>query len=341
MIDFNKIEVPFKIDEKFILSKVDEVQIFYYYFGHFELGKAYPPKLRKGSGASTGFYISKDNVLIYNDFKTGQKTNCFKFVALLHGISYGDALRKIAVDFGLIKSDTANAMAKKILDKTIEFDRETKRNTIIQIEPDTWQAHHIKYWKQYEITVNELKREEVYPVKKLFVNKAEYHRIDELCFAYKVDEVVGGKVVNTYLKIYQPMRTNENGKWTSNVPITVPFGMRNLKYGSDHCMIGKAQKDRLVLLKLFQSVIGTQNESEAALPSWLVKHLKFHFQKLTIFWDSDETGVTNCTKFNEKGFGYFNIPNEFLPYNIKDASDYVKAFGLKALEKLLVEKNIL
>jgi hypothetical protein len=336
MIDFNQVDPAVSINSDFVLSKLDEAQIFYYYFGHFELGKVYPSKFRKDRSPSTGFYINRNGKLIYNDLKTGEKLNCFAFVAKLHNISYLDATKRVAADFGLVRG-TKTSLAQSILDKSIEFDREVKRNTIIQIIPDYWQSHHIEYWRQYEITEDELKREQVYPVKRLFVNKAE-KSVDDLCFAYVVTEQVG-KELRTYLKIYQPH--SEVRKWISNVPITVPFGLTTLKYGTEHLIAGKAQKDRLILLKMFPSVIGTQNESESALQDGLVKHLTFHFPRRTIIWDSDETGVTNCTKFNNRGFGYFNTPKALLDRGIKDISDYVKAFGLKALETLLKEKNIL
>jgi hypothetical protein len=337
MIDFNQVNAAISVDVDYVLSKLDEVQIFLYYFGKFELGDVYPSRFRRDRNPSTGFYYNKNKSLIYNDFKTGEKLNCFAFVAKLHSISYIEAVKKVAVDFGLIRGN-ASAAAQKILNQNIEFDKEEKVQKIIQVTPGKWQSHHINYWKQYEVTVDELKRENVFPVEKLYINKAP-KGVDELCFAYVVDEVVNGKTVNTYLKIYQPY--SEERKWLSNTPINIPFGMKNLKYGTDHVIISKAQKDRLVLLKLFPSVIGTQNESESALQNELVKHLCFHFPRRTIIWDADETGVTNCTKFNSRGFGYFNTPKCYLERGIKDVSDYVKQFGLEALEIILKEKQIL
>jgi hypothetical protein len=338
VIDFNQIDTPVNVTDKLILSRVDDNQIFRYYFGLFELGKVYASKFRKDKNPSTGFYISKDGRLIYNDLTTGEKLNCFTFVAKLYGIPYVQALNRIAADFGIVKSDHIKPLAQHILNQTIAFDREAKRNTLIQIIPGSWTSERIAYWQQYEITVDELKAEEVYPVNRLFVNKGEHRSLSHLCFAYVVREKVEGSV-RTYLKIYQPH--SEKMKWLSNVPITVPFGMYNLKYGTDHVVICKAQKDRLILKKLFESVIGSQNESESALQDGLVKHLCFHFPRRTIIWDADETGVENCKKFNSRGFGYFNTPKDLLEQDIKDVSDYVKAFGLKELEKLLRQRNIL
>jgi hypothetical protein len=339
VIDFNQIESPISLTSDYILSKVSEEQIYYYYFGRFELGKVYPSKFRRDSNPSTGFYISKSGKIIYNDLKTGEKVNCFSFVAKLYNISYKDALNRIALDFGIIKSKEVKPIAQKILNQSISFDREAKKDTIIQVVPDKWQAVHIEYWKQYEVDIADLKAQEVYPVKKLFVNKCEL-KVDELCFAYIVKEKINAtKEYRTYIKVYQPY--NKTMKWLSNVPITVPFGLDTLKYGTDHVVVGKAQKDRLILLKLFQSVIGTQNESEAALQESLVKHLCFHYPQRTIIWDADETGVENCKKFNSRGFGYFNTPKHMLEHGIKDISDYVKEFGLSQLERLLKAKNIL
>jgi hypothetical protein len=337
MIDFGSIDAAYYVTDKWILSKLDDAQIFYYYFGHFELNKAYPSKFRRDSNPSTGFYISKTGAIIYNDLRTGEKLNCFNFVRKLFNIPYKDALNRIATDFGLIRGNT-KPLAQKILDQTVKFDRELKKDTIIQIEPCAWNSTHLTYWKQYEVTKSELVREEVYPVKNLYLNKFHY-KTDELCFAYTVHEKVGKEIKKTYLKIYQPY--SETRKWMTNVPLTVPFGLHNLKYGTDKIMIGKAQKDRLCLLKLFPSVIGTQNESPSAIPDSLVKHLCFNFPERVIVWDADETGVENCKKFNERGFGYFNTPRELLPQGIKDISDYIKAFGLKALEKLFKEKQLL
>jgi len=338
MIDFNQVEVATTINSEFILSKLDDIQIFYFYFGKFELGKVYPSKFRRDTHYSTGFYINKNGKLIYNDLTTGEKLDSIGFVGKLFGLNFKNACIRVASDFGLIKTK-AMPMAQKILDSTIEFDKEIKKNTVIQFIPSSWQSSHIKYWNQYEISVSELKREEVYPVKKLFINKSQIYNLDDLCFAYVVREKTESKE-NIYTKIYQPYRTGQ-GKWISNIPLTVPFGLNTLKYGTDKVIVCKAQKDRIVLLKLFESVIGTQNESTSALQDDLVKHLCFHFPERVIIWDNDETGVKNCIEFNSKGFGYFNIPKEFLEKGIKDASDYVKEFGIDKLKQLLINKNIL
>jgi hypothetical protein len=340
MIDFNQVDAPVNVTREFILSRVSEEQIFFYYFGRFELGKVYPSKLRRDKNPSTGFYINKTGNIIYNDIATGEKNNCFTFVAKLFQITHRDALNKIAVDFGLVSSKTITPIAQTILDQGIEFDREMKKDTLIQFSPyKHFTSLQTDYWADYGLSIDDLKKERVFPVKQLFLNKKEIRNLDELCFAYVEEEIVKGKVIKTMVKIYCPY--SKTMKWLSNIPLTTPFGLNDLKYGTEQVSIAKAKKDMMVLKKLMESVIGSQNESEAAIPDWLVKHLCFNFPRRTIFWDADETGVTNCKKFNSKGFGYFNTPKSLLDRDIKDVSDYVKAFGLKALEQLLKQKGII
>lgn len=99
MFDFNKIHTE-QINSDFVLSKISDASIFYHYFGEFSLTGRYPSKFRKDRNPSTGFYISKKGRITYNDFTNSEKMDCFAFVAKLHNISYGEAVRKIAAEWG-------------------------------------------------------------------------------------------------------------------------------------------------------------------------------------------------------------------------------------------------
>jgi hypothetical protein len=315
---------------------VSEEQILFMYHGHFTLGKSFPSKLRKDGNASAGFYIGKTGKLMYHDFKTNEHLNCFQYVGQALHLNFNEVLHRIANDFGIL-GGTPTSLAQAVIDAGVKFDRESKKDTKIQFIPGQWTDSRLRYWAQYELTKEELVSENVFPVASLFVNKVEMRSLDELCFAYLVK--ADKKQENPYIKIYSPYSTSM--KWLSNVPLTVPFGLDTLSYGSNHVIVTKAKKDMMVLRKLFPSVIGTQNESTSSLTDEIVKHLCFNFPRRTIIWDSDETGVDNCKKFNSRGFGYFNTPKSLLEQDIKDVSDFVKAFGLKALENLLKEKQIL
>lgn len=325
VIDFTKI--PLKLSADYVLSKIDDAQIFYRYFGPFEVGnKSYSSVFRKDRTPSTGFYLNKKGRLIYNDLKTGEKLDCFAYVGKLNNIGYGPAVRLVAQDFGLIDG---NAKFSKV-DFTPIVKTEKR---IIQIYEKPFDAEDRAYWRSYHITSDELRRENVFSVSRLFLDKREIF-FKGMMFAYVVFDEKGEQ----FIKIYAPFGKQ---KWLSNIPLSLPFGLSTLKWNTGPLAIGKAQKDRIILQKYFPNVLGTQNESEAALPVDLRTRLLDTFDPCTIIWDNDPTGVENCTKLNKEGFHYFNVPKYLLDKGIKDISDYAQAFGLKALERLFKSKKLL
>lgn len=334
MIDFNKITS--NVDSNFVLSKIDAATIFSNYFGHFDMRKVYPSKFRKDKSPSTGFYINKHGEIIYNDLATGEKLNCFAFVAKLHNISYFNAIKKVAQDFGLIYSNKYVPISKEIFKLGAEVDLEAKQKTLIQFIPDVWSEKYLTYWRTYEVTEEELIREKIFPVKRLFVNKKEIWSKNGIVRFAKLVKFEGEE----YVKIYSPK--DKNMKWISNIPLTVPFDFEELPHESRRIFITKSFKDAVVLKKLFTDVIATQNESESALSPKIQLELIKNYDEGIIIFDNDSVGVENCKKFNDKGFGYFNIPYHYYEkYNIKDCSDYVAFFGVDALRELFKEKQLL
>lgn len=335
MFNFKNVRPAYSFSAEWLLGKIGDELIFTYYFGEFKLHKIYPSKLRRDKKPSTGFYVNKNGKIIYNDYATGEQLNCFQYVQKLYNLSFREALDRIASDFGLL--DNKSIVPDVVYKKAEEVDKTVKAQSLIQIEQDRWLKKHLKYWKQYEITEEELLKEnDIFPVKKLWLNKREiYNPNNELRFAYHLKWEDGEG-----LKIYSPK--SEKMKWLSSIPNSEPFGVDKLPYKSDTVIITKSWKDRKVLLKLFTDVIAVQNESEQSFPLVLQERLLKQYKKAIVIFDSDSPGVNACKKFNDKGFGYFNTPKEdYLKYGIKDPSDYVQTFGLEALKELLIKKEIL
>src|SRR6478752_3973030 len=185
MIDFNSVITTHNIDTDFILSRIDDSQIFSYYHGYFELNELYPSKLRTDKHPSCSFFIStKAGAILYKDFATNRVYNCFTFVAALYNTNFVDALNIVARDFGLSDIRTMTPEAANVL-KNVDFDKSIKAQTLIQVIPTRWTEAHRKYWKQYHIEIDQLVRNNVFPVGCLFINKKQAN-IDELCFAYLV-----------------------------------------------------------------------------------------------------------------------------------------------------------
>lgn len=331
MIDFSKVYTE-PINRDFILARLQESDIFYNYHGSFKLGVVYSSKFRKDSTPSCGFYINKNGKLIYNDLKTGEKLDCFAFVAKLFALTYGEAIQRVAKDFGIIQSDS------KLVYKPnpdFELDLDVKSKTIIQFSPKRWDDNNLLFWRKYDIVREELEKENVFPINELYINKKKIYGKDVQRYAYL--ERSNGE---EFVKVYSPY--DKQMKWLSNIPLYVPFGLKDLKFKTDTIIITKSKKDLIVCKKLFSDVIATQNESESALGFDVQDMLLSNYEHAIIFWDNDQTGVDNCKKFNEKGFGYFNIPKmEYEKFKIKDASDYVAYYGVDALADLFKEKGIL
>lgn len=335
MYDFTHIPPAVKVSKDWILSKISDSQIFFYYFGRFEIGKSYSSKFSKDNNPSTTFYIGKRGEVLFYDFRSGESIDCFSFIQKAYNCSFAKALETISADFGLIDKKTAK-ITPKLLEEAANVDKSTKEHSLIQFEPDKWTDAHLAYWRLFEITKRELEKEEVYPVKRLFLNKVEITNFNNhLRFAYK-EQYEGGEGV----KIYSPMDTKM--KWLSSIPLDVPFGLNSLPYSSNIIFVTKSKKDLLILKKIYTDVIASQNESESSLNEDTISLLSRRYDKKVIVWDNDETGVANCKKFNDKGFDYFNIPKEeYNNYHIKDPADYVRAYGLDYLVQLLKNKNLL
>lgn len=342
IFDFKKVKVtasPVVLTTDWILSRVTDAQIFFHYYGRFKLGTACKVAFRLDKHMSATFFIGKSGEIVYYDFRDNTGMNCFQFVKKVYNVDFNGALKQIASDFGLIDRKSS-VCSPKMMDEGAKLDRELKRDTLIQFTVKPWSkaiGGSLSYWNLYEITQGELERDGIYCVDRLFLNKVEiknpnnYHRFAR-CETYGDNQ--------TGVKIYSPH--DKEMKWLNSIPLDVPFGINTLNTTSNLVMVTKSFKDRVILLKLFDSVIATQNESEGALPNVIISMLDQLFDKKVIVFDNDEVGVTNSRKFNEKGFGYFNIPEkERLRFNIKDPADYVATYGVEALRELFVEKNLL
>jgi len=344
--DFSKINTSISLTPTWILSRITDAQIFFHYHGRFSIGKSCKSMLRVDKNPSVTFFVGDNGRIIHYDFKEGKGLDCFAYVQKSFNLSFDKALSKIAEDFGLI-SKTTIKNSKKLdfsLEEGNKIDKEFKKETLIQFTTKKWDSETLNFWRLYEITEQELNLESVYPIDRLFLNKKEILNPYNLVRYAKVEnytpDLANPKVTKDGVKVYSPYDTNM--KWLSSIPLHVPFGLDTLNFESNLIMITKSFKDMIVLKKIFDSVIATQNESEAALPSNIIHMLDGLFDKKIIVFDNDETGVTNSKKFNEKGFGYFNIPNlERLKYGIKDPSDYIKYYGLEMLEDLFKAKNLL
>lgn len=331
MFDFSKIE-NIDLSTESILSKISDAEIFTYYFGPFKMNKVYQAKHRKDRSPSVGFYLNVNNDIILNDFATGEKFNCFNYVQKITGLKFKDVLEKIAKDFGIINGSTRKvskeiSIAASQIDKTKE-----KKYKKIQFLKDSWKKKYLDYWNIFGITKEELIVNNVYPVKKVFVDKLEYLIYREtLTFALH-EPSIG-------VKIYCPK--SNDVKFITNIPINVPFGLNDLDFSDDTIIVSKSKKDQIILKKFFKNVIATQNESIQAINDETLSIIN-KFKNKVLFWDADKTGIEMASYFKEQGLYSITTPlEEYEKNKIKDPGDFVTFYGLDFFQDFLKKDELL
>ena len=327
-----------KLTADFVLDKIDEAEIFSAYFGEFSFKKTYPSVFRRDRNPSTGFYINKSGKIIYNDIATGEKLDCFAFVAKSFNLTYGGAVYKVACDFGLIDCGDAKILSKRKIKKAEIATEEIKKETVIEITPDSWTPGYLKFWEELSISQQELEPEKVYPVRKLFINgKLIPNYSKDIRYAYIVE--ANGK---SYKKIYTPYAEGGKFKWITNIPLYIPFGIDSLPLRDDRVIVTKSQKDRILLKKFFSDVIATQNESPSAMTDKTIAWLDKRYRTKIINYDCDEAGLRSSQYFINKGFTPLFVPDiAYQKHGIKDFADFVKHYGLPKLEAYFKYLNLI
>src|SRR6185437_12093450 len=95
------IEEP-KLTAEYVLSRVDEYLIYKLYLGECKPGKLNKNPFRKDKNPSFGIFIGPiDHKLMWKDFSTEERGDIFKLVGKLFGLTYFNAIRRVAEDFKL------------------------------------------------------------------------------------------------------------------------------------------------------------------------------------------------------------------------------------------------
>jgi hypothetical protein len=243
-----------------------------------------------------------------------------------------DVLVKIDNDFGLGISSKENVNKYKEIVKQYKQPEESiKRYSLIQVKTKKFTKQELEYWNSYHIDIEDLRKENVYSVDKVYLNKQLFYTNPyELTFGYLYDG---------HWKIYRPYSTNKRGKWLSNVPLTTVKGLENLR-PNKNTLICKSLKDYMVCKKVYPYVCHIQNESTAALSDETVEFIRNNSKEVFYGGDSDEPGKKASFDITQSfGFRHINPPDDLLP-DIKDFADWGKEKGLRELESHFIKKRL-
>lgn len=318
MYSRKRAKLPDNITLDWILSKVTEYDIYAKYIGQFKVGMIYNSPFRKDKNPSFGIYYSKrTKQLLFKDHGTGECGNVIKFVSLFTGkTEYNDILSDI-VDKLNITNNTKLVSSKQYIPPT---------ETVIGVVRQEFTDVDINYWKQFNISINTLKKFNVNSIKYYLCNgivKGTYKRENPM-YAYKV--------YNNF-KIYRPL-ADKYTKWRNNLTDYDIQGYEQLPQKGDILFITKSMKDVMCLHEMGYPAVSPSSES-TFLPKDVLEQLKTRFKRIIILFDRDTSGVKRSRKLSrETGLEAMLINKKF---KAKDVSDAVKANSFEEIKNWLDE----
>lgn len=295
-----------------ILSKVTEYDIYAKYIGEFKVGMIYNSPFRKDKNPSFGiFYSKRTNQLLFKDHGTGECGNVIKFVQLYTGITnYPDILKDIVNRLNINNSTKLT---------TTQYKPPTE--TVIGIVRQNFTETDKKYWSQFNIDINTLKKFNVFSIKYYLCNgivKGIYKDTNPM-YAYKV--------YNNF-KIYRPLG-DKYTKWRNNLTEYDIQGYEQLPQKGDTLIITKSMKDVMCLYKMGIPAISPSSES-TFISDKCLEELKTRFKRILILFDRDVAGVKYLRKISKKtGLEPLLINKKF---NAKDVSDAIKLNGFETIK---------
>ena len=325
-----------ELNDKAIFSKISEYDLFRFYMPHHDWKLNHPTLSPFRHENNPSFLISSRNgFLFFIDFTdTNIRGNAIQFVGLITGITnYNEILERIDTDLklGIRNKELEDYQSiTKAYKQPIDM---VKHYSVIQVKPRAFTKEELAYWNQYYQDIEDLKKNNIYSVDKVYLNKQRFSLPDnELRFGY----FYAGA-----WKIYRPYADKKNKWLPNNVPITTMDGLEDIK-NCEVAFINKSKKDYMVMKKIFPCTCAVQNEGIACFSQENVDYLKANSKSQILSFDSDTTGVANSQQITQLfDFGYCNVPRKYLRENIKDWADLAKNYGLKTIEDYLKEKNIL
>lgn len=318
MYSRKRAKLPDNITLDWILSKVTEYDIYAKYIGQFKVGMIYNSPFRKDKNPSFGIYYSKrTKQLLFKDHGTGECGNVIKFVSLFTGkTEYNDILSDI-VDKLNITNNTKLVSSKQYIPPT---------ETVIGVVRQEFTDIDINYWKQFNISINTLKKFNVNSIKYYLCNgivKGTYKRENPM-YAYKV--------YNNF-KIYRPL-ADKYTKWRNNLTDYDIQGYEQLPQKGDILFITKSMKDVMCLHEMGYPAVSPSSES-TFLPKDVLEQLKTRFKRIIILFDRDAAGVKRSRKLSrETGLEAIFINKKF---KAKDVSDAVEANSFEEIKNWLDE----
>lgn len=326
------------VTKDLLFKHVTDLEIFRFYSGEeVELKKIMSSPLREDKNPSFGYFVGESGELCFKDFVLGSGC-CVKFVQLMFGLTWFEALSKIVIDFDLTwhfnykeVSKTAN-VKQKHYDMTRDELLKSAQHFRLGKKKRNWEAHDLKYWYEYGVDKETLDKYNVEPIRYIFINgnpiSADRH-------AYAYIETKDGK--ETY-KIYQPF--SKDYKWLNNHDESVWQGWSQLPEKGNELIITKSLKDVMAIDNIL-GIPAISLQAESVHPkNHIINELHSRFGTIYLLYDNDFDKEKNWGRmFGEKLASEFNFIQIEIPeiHKAKDFSDLVSLEGYDKAKKILEE----
>ena len=304
---------------KDLLEKLNDLDIYTYYLGQVKLGKLINSPLRSDDrNPSFAIFKGRNNSLLFKDHGSGEAGNALKFMKLYKSINSREELERELLR--IVRHANPNQVIKSNT-YTTDF------NTDIGIVRQPFTDVDKQYWKQFHISIDTLKKFQVFSIKYFLCNrvvKGTYKESSPM-YAYKVYDK---------FKIYRPL-SSKYTKWRTNLTNCHVQGLAELpKEGGNLLIITKSLKDVMCLYEMGYYAIAASSET-TFIPDNILKSLRSKWKHILILYDRDKTGITKSRTYSKKyKLDAFLVHKKF---KSKDISDAVKSNGYIVIKKWLNE----
>lgn len=322
--------------KELIYEKVNDGDLYRLYMPHeFSFNKNTINPFKTEKNPSFRIYnINGD--FFHKSYNCKIKGGIWDFIKEMYGITYGEALKKVAEDLGIIGQRGNKYVA--VLKNIQSLDQEPKKETLIQFTKKEFTKNHIDFLKLGNLTLEDINifdDTKVYAVKEVWYNKSKIPILkNEVVFAYYIPSI-------NKVKIYFPEREKGN-KFLSSIPFTYIHGLENLNE-CENTVLSKSVKEAWLLKKLMNiCVIVAQAENPSAISDDSITFINNKSKYTFTNFDADQPGKINSKELNKKtGWKWINVPNTYLEEGIKDWWELFLAYGEAPIIKEFKKKKLI
>lgn len=304
-----------------LLDKLDDYTIYSYYLGSFKPGKLMNSPLRSDDKMpSFAIFPSKTGGLLFKDHGTGESGNALKFIKLYKGIQTRNELERELLRIVRLSNPTSNVA-------TVTRTYTPRGDTDIGIVRQPFTEVDKKYWKQFHISIDTLKKFNVFSIKYFLCNRVVRgtYKEDSPMYAYKVYDK---------FKIYRPLASKYT-KWRTNLTNRYVQGLAELpQEGGNLLIITKSLKDVMCLYEMGFNAIAASSET-TFIPEDILKSLQSKWKHIVILYDRDRTGMLKARDYNRR----YKLDCIFVhkKFKAKDVSDAVRDNSFFAVKEWLTK----